>query len=273
MDQSLHKSFPLAALGRSEIRRWHVPALEAVRHHRPGQEWIPHWHAEWSIGAIVSGQCLCSLSGRPVQGVAGDLVVIAPQTVHTGALSAPVSTTAVSVVMLYVSPAWFAQNGITPPPASGFVPAADLANAAEKLRTGRGVERWLRRAISVGRQALSAHKEERLPSAASQALLTNFQSGLLAGDVSVSELVGRCQVSREHLHRVIRRWTGMSPAHYLRAFRVNRAREMLLDGGRLAAVAADCGFSDQAHFTRVFRAAFGYTPGDLLAAIADARAR
>jgi AraC-like DNA-binding protein len=271
MDQSLLKPHSLAAVGRSEVRRWHVPALEEVRHHRLGQEWIPHWHAEWSVGAIVRGQCLCSLSGRPVRGVAGELVLIAPHAVHTGALSAPASTTAVAVVMLYVAPEWFAQNRIMLPPVSGFVPAAGLAKAAENLRTRGEVEQWLRQAINVGREALSARKEDKRPSAASRALLASFQSGLLTGAVSVAELAGRCQVSREHLHRVIRRWTGMSPTHYLRAFRINRARQMLLDGGRLADVAADGGFADQAHFTRVFRAAFGYTPGDLQAAMADPR--
>ncbi|EJE51387.1 DNA-binding domain-containing protein, AraC-type, partial [Acidovorax sp. CF316] len=37
-------------------------------------------------------------------------------------------------------------------------------------------------------------------------------------------------------------------------------------GEPAAAVAAECGFADQAHFTRWFRRSFGYTPGDLLQA-------
>ncbi|WP_093443699.1 helix-turn-helix domain-containing protein [Variovorax sp. 770b2] len=37
-------------------------------------------------------------------------------------------------------------------------------------------------------------------------------------------------------------------------------------GESVAAVAADCGFADQAHFTRWFRRTFGYTPGDLVQA-------
>ena len=60
----------------------------------------------------------------------------------------------------------------------------------------------------------------------------------------------------------------MSPSHYLRAYRVNKARAMLLGGETLATVAFACGFSDQAHFTRLFRRSFGYTPGDLAASVA-----
>jgi transcriptional regulator GlxA family with amidase domain len=58
----------------------------------------------------------------------------------------------------------------------------------------------------------------------------------------------------------------MSPAEYLRAVRVLRARQLLLDGAPIARVAAEGGFADQAHFTRCFRRAFGYTPGDVVRA-------
>ena len=42
--------------------------------------------------------------------------------------------------------------------------------------------------------------------------------------------------------------------------RLDLAREWIQRGHPLAAVACDAGFADQAHLTRVFKAAFGLTP-------------
>ena len=42
------------ALNRSEVRRMHLFDLEQVRHQHEGQEWVPHWHPEWSFGAWIS---------------------------------------------------------------------------------------------------------------------------------------------------------------------------------------------------------------------------
>ena len=191
---------------------------------------------------------------------------------HTGALAAPDGTAAVLAVMLYVPPEWFAQAGLMAPKTSGRVHSSDVAGAAADLQSPADAERWLRQSLAVLDAGLIRPSSEPHPTPAARSLLARFQEGILDGDFSVSGLAGRCAVSREQLHRVVRRWTGMSPADYLRALRINRAREMLLDGEPPADVAVACGFTDQAHLTRSFRRSFGYTPGDLLAATADRHA-
>jgi AraC-like DNA-binding protein len=42
----------------------------------------------------------------------------------------------------------------------------------------------------------------------------------------------QCGVSRERIHQVIKRWIGMSPSDYLRTIRLQRAKDMLLNGKR-----------------------------------------
>lgn len=251
---------------RSEVRRWSLPVLEQVHHRRPGQEWIPHWHGEWSIGAIVHGECLCSIAGAPIRAVAGDILAIAPQTVHTGALTPADGDGEVFVVMLYVPEAWFADNDLQPPLTSGFLHLPDLAAAAASLASVAEVERWLHYALPAIAADSPAAAPARAPTPAARQILAALQSAVDAGPLSIGELAAHCAISRERLHRVIRRWTGMSPSAYLRALRVHKAREMLFAGDSLASIAASCGFADQAHFTRAFRQSFGYTPGDLLAA-------
>jgi AraC-like DNA-binding protein len=67
--------------------------------------------------------------------------------------------------------------------------------------------------------------------------------------------------------RVLKLRLGMAPTEYLRGVRIHRAKHMVTEGVAVASVAVECGFADQAHFTRWFRRTFGYTPGDLAQAV------
>jgi AraC-like DNA-binding protein len=254
---------------RSAVRRWALPAFEVVHHRHAGQEWVPHWHDEWSIGAILSGYCQCCVGGVPMRGRPGDLIAIAPGVVHTGALLAPDAPEGASVLMLYVAPAWLGDpaNGIALPGGSGFLSAPGLAERAGCLATPASLAHWLREACAALASGLPNNSAQGGdPTAAARRLLSDFRDGVLSGIDEVGALAAHCGVSRERLHRVVRRWTALSPSHYLRALRVNRARLCLTDGADLASVAQACGFADQAHMTRVFRQTLGYSPGDYLRA-------
>lgn len=72
-------------------------------------------------------------------------------------------------------------------------------------------------------------------------------------------------LDRYSLARQFRLLLGTSPHRYVIMRRLHRAKLLLEAGVGLARVAAECGFSDQAHFTRQFRSAFGITPGRWLA--------
>jgi len=257
---------------RTEVRRLRLVDIEAVHHHQHGQEWVPHWHAEWSFGAVIDGTCRCSVAGQPFTATRGDLIAIPPGVVHTGALLADAPGAGVSIVMLYVPADWLAQAGLSPPARSVRLAAPALARAARRLDTPEAVQAWLRAALPWLAQAAgpaSAASDTALPGPATQALLTRLQAAVVDGEVHVGRLAARCGISRERLHRVVRQWVGLTPTEYLRAVRLLRARQLLAEGLPVATVAADCGFADQAHFTRWFRRSFGYTPGDFLRALRD----
>ncbi len=78
--------------------------------------------------------------------------------------------------------------------------------------------------------------------------------------VHSSELETVSGLSRYDLARQFRTMCGTSPYRYLLMRRLDDARGLIDRGLSLSQVAVDAGFSDQAHFTRAFKAAFGLTP-------------
>lgn len=67
--------------------------------------------------------------------------------------------------------------------------------------------------------------------------------------------------TREHVSRAFRKVYGVSPARYRCEARARNAWQMIVGGdARLADIAADTGFADQAHMARAIRSLTGSTP-------------
>jgi AraC-like DNA-binding protein len=82
-----------------------------------------------------------------------------------------------------------------------------------------------------------------------------------ADPVPLDQLTEHVGLSKFHLIRVFRDEIGVAPHAFQLQLRISRARQFLASGRSLAEVAAACGFADQAHFSRCFKTAVGYTPG------------
>jgi AraC-like DNA-binding protein len=78
---------------------------------------------------------------------------------------------------------------------------------------------------------------------------------------SLAELATLAGVSRFQLLRRFEEAHGAPPHAWLLSQRAERARAAIRAGTPLAQAAADCGFSDQSHMTRVFVRQYGVTPG------------
>lgn len=84
----------------------------------------------------------------------------------------------------------------------------------------------------------------------------------LSGDVSLGRLAVECGLSIRHFTRAFRQSVGIPPHRYLLKRRVEQARKLLADPALpLLDVALACGFADQSHFTRIFSASVGMSPG------------
>ena len=80
--------------------------------------------------------------------------------------------------------------------------------------------------------------------------------------ISVRRLADECGLSPRHFTRAFSRSTGLPPHRWLLERRVEMATQLLRDPVRsLVDIGLACGFASQSHFTRVFTAHVGRSPG------------
>jgi AraC-like DNA-binding protein len=132
------------------------------------------------------------------------------------------------------------------------------------------------RAIDLTAALLEQVDEHRVASArpatarARKALVDDVREAMnIVPELSLVELSRLLAVSPHHLSRVFRAGTGHTIAAHRKRLRARVALERLAGGEHdLARLAADTGFADQSHLTRVLRDETGRTPSALRAALA-----
>ncbi|MXN43789.1 helix-turn-helix domain-containing protein [Shinella kummerowiae] len=92
--------------------------------------------------------------------------------------------------------------------------------------------------------------------------------------VRVSDLAAEVKLSPSHFARAFTIRLGLSPYSFIMKLRIERASALLLNSDKsLTEIAFNCGLSDQAHFSRLFRRFVGMTPTQWRRKHLTARAR
>ena len=86
------------------------------------------------------------------------------------------------------------------------------------------------------------------------------------GQLNISDLCNALSISRRNFSRQFTRYVGQTPKRFCQILQINRALQAMIDddAAYLAGIAADAGFSDQAHFNNVFRQNFLTNPLEFL---------
>ena len=237
-----------------------------------------HSHDVYGIGRILAGgQRSWSLAGE-VEAIAGDLIMVNPGEVHDGT---PLDAQGRRWQMLYLAPE------LVDAVAREVLPAARAAPlwrpVARDGLLGARLECLLRR-LGAGAAVLACDEAQ----VALLACLLRQQAGTRearvgtpsiararqrldddpASDPGLAALAAEAGLSRFQLLRAFARELGLTPHAYLVQRRLALARSLIDRGSTIAQAAAESGFADQSHLTRVFTRCLGYTP----AAYARARA-
>jgi AraC-like DNA-binding protein len=125
---------------------------------------------------------------------------------------------------------------------------------------------------------LNAHgaeppQTERLIASAARTRVARYVeiiSACAGSTVSLALLAEHAGVGRFQVIRDFKQVMGMSPGDYLRYVRLAHARLALRQGHSMLDAALGAGYSDQSHFSRVFKRVFGYSPSHFVSATQNA---
>ena len=94
-----------------------------------------------------------------------------------------------------------------------------------------------------------------------ESYLAFLQSRMDDGTLDIPQMCAAMNVSRSVLFEKCRTLLGSTPAIYLRRLRLERARELIREGGRtMADISYAVGFNDPHYFSKIFKQEYGMTP-------------
>jgi AraC-like DNA-binding protein len=135
-----------------------------------------------------------------------------------------------------------------------LVPASSLDHVRAELAATASSEQRVRVVECFLRSRLRQERADPLVDAALRSLTATH------GRVRIEQLARELEVSPDRLEKRFRHRVGSTPKQHASLLRLRRAVELYRPGQRLADLALDAGYFDQAHFNHDFRAFAGTSP-------------
>ncbi len=84
-------------------------------------------------------------------------------------------------------------------------------------------------------------------------------------DINNAYLADLCSISEVYFRRLFKKQYKTPPGQFICDIRIKKAKQLLSEGTlKIGAVAEECGFANQYHFSRMFKNKTGITPGEYM---------
>lgn len=232
-----------------------------------------HYHLDFHIGLMTSGQQKFSHQGSQHHVGSGQMIIMPPDELHDGC---SILDSGYQVRVFSIDPNWFSDNLELARPQNMMnfnqliINDSSLFHSLTELHQklmqpnlsqlaldclpyeglGGLVERYgcvqEKVAVPLGKQSLSTLKEY---------LLANLDQ-----PVRLNQLARLCHLSPTQFQRHFKARTNMTPYAWLTRLRLEQGMKLIKTGMPGTEVAMQIGFYDQAHFTKAFKHCYGIPP-------------
>lgn len=261
----------------SPAREWRTPSGEVLKQRRlsgftvqqvryhPGTEISAHCHEQAYVTLVTEGHYLESYGGEFFRVGTGALRYLPAGFLHANRFPSEMTCLRVEIQQRVLDQIRESSRMLERPGEIQGVPAAWLANRLllefheQDSVSGMALEGMLMEILAEGARSLQAKASGPTPRWLRSARA--FLEMRFLEDIRLNDVAQIAGVHPVHLAREFRRHYRRSIGEFVRELRVAHASRLLAHSSTpIAEIAINCGFSDQSHFSSVFKKQMGVTP-------------